>query len=98
MQKKNPLPLDSFKEKLFETILQPLREENLSKEYHYQLCNMTHFHQHFCTLENKYAQIYAQAVTLENQLSHWNKNNLYESLPNLNFPKTPQKFSAHYAD
>ncbi|MBA2727013.1 MAG: hypothetical protein H0U49_02430 [Parachlamydiaceae bacterium] len=93
MQKNVQLPLDSFKEKLFETILKPLREENLSKEYHYQLSNMTNFHQRFCALEGKYAQIYAQAISVEHRL-----NNLKNSdSTGIDLSKNQQKISAQYA-
>ncbi len=81
--------MDSFKEKLFETILKPLREENLSKEYHYQINNMTQFHQRFCSLEGKFAQLYAKAASLECQLNNWKNtsSNQSESLE-LSDPQT----------
>jgi hypothetical protein len=94
MQKNVPLPLDSLKEKIFETILKPLREENLSKEYHYQLNNMTNFHQSFCALETKYAQIYAQAVSVEQRLSSW-KN---PGSSDINLSNNNHKLSTHHAN
>lgn len=99
MQKKDPWPLDSFKEKLFETILKPLLEENLSKEYYYQLTNMTNFQQRFCALEAKYAQIYAHAASVESRLSNWKKTDLKGSLAaGLDLSNNNHKLSAQNAN
>lgn len=70
MDKKPAFTLNSYKKKLFESILKPLLEENLTNEHHYQMSNMTEFLRRYTSLESLYAKAYAQAVAIENKLKN----------------------------